>query len=143
MTHYFLPVGEEIMWFNDDFVDHKLILMNEDNTTKIADLDLPANSSASYKFQQPGKYYYSSEIYPKIQGSIQVLDPNNISVEKITGLKNGIDVQLAWISSQITLEKNSVYLCPRTSIIKNSLSSSIEKKRPPILCHLNQKLEGI
>lgn len=40
VKNYFLQVGEELTWFNGDFVDHTLVLMNEDNTTGIADLDL-------------------------------------------------------------------------------------------------------
>ena len=108
MTHYFLSVGEELTWFNDDYVNHSFILMDENNTTRIGELDLPSNSSASYKFQQPGKYYYSSKDYPKIQGSVDVLAPNSITVEKITGLKNGIDIQLAWTPSNITLYQNKL-----------------------------------
>jgi plastocyanin len=103
VKNYFLQVGEELTWFNDDFVDHTLVLMNEDNTTRIADLDLPSNSSATYTFGEHGKYYYSSKDYRKIQGSVKVVDPDDISVEKITGLKNGVDVQLAWTPSHILL----------------------------------------
>src|SRR5919106_2856984 len=29
VTNYFIQVGEELTWFNDDFVGHKLILTNE------------------------------------------------------------------------------------------------------------------
>lgn len=105
ITDYFLSAGEELTWFNDDFVDLKLVITNEDNATAIADLDLKSNSSASHVFKEPGKYYYSSEEYPRIQGSVRVLDPSNVSSQKITGLKNDVDVQLTWTPSQIALVK--------------------------------------
>lgn len=107
VTNYFIQVGEELTWFNDNFVSHKLILTNEDNTTRLADLDLPSNSSAFYLFDKPGKYYYSSKDYPKIQGSIKVVDREDISVDRVAGLKNGVDVQLAWTPSHIILNSNN------------------------------------
>lgn len=103
MVDYFLAEGEELTWFNEDFVDHELTLTNDDNITTVADLDLKSNVSASYLFEEPGKYYYFSQGYPKIQGSVRVLESDNISVQKITGLKNGVDVQLTWTPSQIAL----------------------------------------
>ena len=60
-------------------------------------------SSAFYIFDKPRKYYYSSKDYPKIQGSIKVVDKGDISVEKVADLKNGVDVQLAWTPSHIIL----------------------------------------
>ena len=101
MTSYFVPVGEKLILFNNDFVGHKLILTNEDNSTQIQEIDLPSNSSFSFEFEEPGQFYYSSKDYPKIQGSIRVLDPPDISVEKITGLENNVDVQLAWTTSRV------------------------------------------
>jgi hypothetical protein len=47
-----------------------LILTNEDNTTRLADLDLPSNSSVFYILDKPGNYYDSSKDYPKIHGSV-------------------------------------------------------------------------
>ncbi|MGH9985602.1 MAG: hypothetical protein ACRD8W_16790 [Nitrososphaeraceae archaeon] len=102
---YFIPVGKALTWFNDDFVDHKLSLTNENNSTLIASLDLKSNKSVDYTFKEPGKYYYSSKEYPKIQGSVGVLDRDDILVENITGLSNNVDVQLAWTPSEILLNQ--------------------------------------
>jgi plastocyanin len=101
VTDYFIPVGEELTWFNDDFVDYKLILTDENNTTRLAEFDLASNGSFSYVFEEPGKYYYSSIEYPKIQGLVRVIDPIDVSTVTKTGLKNGIDVQVSWTPSQI------------------------------------------
>ncbi|HZD35791.1 MAG TPA: hypothetical protein VE130_11365 [Nitrososphaeraceae archaeon] len=101
VTDYFLPAGEKLTWFNDDFVDYKLMLTDENNSTQLAEFDLASNGSFSYTFEEPGKYYYSSKEYPKIQGLVRVIDPNNISTVKKTDLKNGIDVQVSWTPSQI------------------------------------------
>jgi len=94
--------------FNDDFIGHKLVLTNEDNSTQLQEIVLPSNSSFYLEFEKPGKYYYSSKDYPKIQGSISVLDSLNISVEKIAGLENNVDVQLAWAPS-IVLSNSTAY----------------------------------
>jgi len=103
LTDYFLPVGAELTWFNDDFVDHKLVLTNEDNSTQLAEFDLVSNGSFIYTFKEPGKYYFYSNDYPKIRGSVRAIDPNDISTKKITGLKNNIDIQLTWTPSHIVL----------------------------------------
>jgi plastocyanin len=104
---YFIPVSEALTWFNDDFVDHKLSLTNEDNSTLIAALDLKTNGSITYTFEEPGKYYYSSKEYPKIQGSVRALDRDDILVGNITGLRNNVDVQLAWTPSEILLNQDN------------------------------------
>jgi hypothetical protein len=106
IINYFIPVGENITWFNDDFIDHKFILMNEDNSTRITEFNVTSKGSFSYTFEEPGKYYYSSENYPKIQGSVSVLDPDSVSIKKIAGLKNKIDIQLAWTPVKITLNED-------------------------------------
>ena len=109
IINYFIPVGENITWFNDDFIDHKFMLMNEDNSTRITEFNVASEGSFSHTFEEPGKYYYSSENYPKIQGSVNVLDPDSISIEKIVGLKNKIDIQLAWTPVKITLNEDERY----------------------------------
>ena len=106
IVNYFIPVGENITWFNDDFIDHKFMLMNEDNSTQITEFDVASKGSFSHTFEEPGKYYYSSENYPKIQGSVDVLDPGSVSNEKIGGLKNKIDILLAWTPVKITLDED-------------------------------------
>jgi hypothetical protein len=108
ITDYFVPVGEKLTLFNDDFIDHRLVMTNEDNKTRLLEIDLPANSSFSLEFAEPGKYYYSSKDYPKIQGSIRVHDSSNISIEKVTGLENDVDIQLSWTPSRV-LSNATVY----------------------------------
>jgi hypothetical protein len=103
VVDYILPVGERLTWLNDDSIAHELIVMNDANSTGITDFNIAPKRSYSYVFEEPGKYYYSSKDYPKVQGSVNVLDPGLISVEKKTGLKNNIDVQLAWAPSRIAL----------------------------------------
>jgi plastocyanin len=103
LVDYFIPVGEALTWFNDDFVNHKLSLTNEDNSALIAGLDLKTNGSIIYTFKEPGKYYYSSKEY--IQGSVKVLDRDDIQMENVTGLRKNVDVQLAWTPSEILLNQ--------------------------------------
>jgi hypothetical protein len=108
ITDYFVPVGEKLTLFNDDFIDHKLVMTNEDNKTKLLEIDLPVNASFSLEFAEPGKYYYSSKDYPEIQGSIRVHDSPNISIKKVTGLENDVDIQLSWTPSRV-LSNATVY----------------------------------
>jgi hypothetical protein len=101
MTDYFVPVGQKLTLFNDDYIGHKLTLTNEDNSTRLREIDLPSNSTFHLEFEKPGKYYYSSKDYSKIQGSIRVLELPNVSTKKVTGLENDIDIQLSWTPSRI------------------------------------------
>jgi plastocyanin len=78
MKSYFLPVGEQLTLFNDDFVGHNLVLTNEDNSTRLKVIDLPPNSSFSLEFEEPGTYYYASKEYPKIEGEIRILSSDDI-----------------------------------------------------------------
>jgi hypothetical protein len=98
ITFYPLKTGSQLGWFNDDNIDHRLIV-NMENGAQIADSGIiKSGSSFSYKFEKPGIYRFSSPAYPWMHGNVLVTD--DISTVTTSHLKNNVDVQLSWSPSK-------------------------------------------
>jgi hypothetical protein len=101
ITFYPIEKGKELTWFNDDDVEHSIVInsITEDNKTKLlteSEIIKPGDAF-TYIFKDEGLYHFFSPAYPWIKGTIFV--SNDISTVTKTDPKNDIDVQLSWTPS--------------------------------------------
>lgn len=97
----FYPIerGEDLTWFNDDDVSHRIIIneTTEENNDTILVADsgiIDPENSYTYTFEEEGTYLFSSPTYPWVKGTVFVSD--DISTVIQTDSENDIDVQLSW-----------------------------------------------
>ena len=121
VLHYPLEVGDNLSWFNSDYVNHQILLINSSGKsigseeTTIShdsnnDLELLADSgiikpktSFNYTFTESGVYSFLSSLYPWMtEGFVIVADAavdtgnNNLLRGKITDLENNnIDIEIS------------------------------------------------
>jgi hypothetical protein len=102
ITFYPIGKGQELTWFNDDGISHRIIinLVTQNNSTElVADSEIiNPDNSFTYTFEEEGTYHFSSPNYPWIKGIVFVSD-DDISTTTQTDSKNDIDVQLSWTPS--------------------------------------------
>jgi plastocyanin len=103
VTFYPIQIGKELRWYNNDEVNHRLIITNgeeQNNRTKLFDSGyIKPKASFSYKFDKAGAYHFSSPIYPWMRGTVFVSD--DISTRAMTtNLKNNVAIQLTWSPSK-------------------------------------------
>jgi lipopolysaccharide export LptBFGC system permease protein LptF len=103
ITFYPIEKGRELTWFNDDYINHRIIVNStQDNKTILADSAIiKPKDSFTYTFEEPGTYHFSSPTYAWIKGTVFVTD--DIITETDTDSKNDIDVQLSWTPSAPTI----------------------------------------
>ena len=101
ITFYPIEKGKELTWFNDDNVEHSIVInsITEDNKTKLLTESeiIKQGDAFTYIFKDEGIYHFFSPAYPWIKGTIFV--SNDISTVTKTDPKNDIDVQLSWTPS--------------------------------------------
>lgn len=95
LTSDYVRKGQQVRWSNADDINHRIIISTADGKQVISDSGLiKPNSSFSFQFNNPGKFNFSSPIYPWMKGNVSVTD--DLSSEIRTNPKNNIDVQLSW-----------------------------------------------
>jgi hypothetical protein len=104
ITFYPIEKGKELTWFNDDNVEHRIVInsITEDNKTELLTESeiIKPGEAFTYIFKDEGIYHFFSPAYPWIKGTIFV--SNDISTVTKTDSKNDIDVQLSWTPSSPT-----------------------------------------
>ena len=100
----FYPIerGKELTWFNEDDINHKIIIKplteGKNEATPIVNPEIiEPDNSFTYTFEEEGTYHFSSLSYPWINGTVFASD--DISTVTKTDSKNNIDVQLSWTPS--------------------------------------------
>jgi hypothetical protein len=101
ITFYPIEKGKELTWFNDDNVEHSIVInsITKDNKTKLLTESeiIKPGEAFTYIFKDEGIYHFFSPAYPWIKGTIFV--SNDISTVTKTDSKNDVDVQLSWTPS--------------------------------------------
>lgn len=113
MTFYPIEKGKELTWFNNDDVNHSIVVnsASEDNKTilLVESETIKPEDSFTYTFEEEGTYHFSSPTYPWIKGTVFVSD--DISTITQTDSKNDVDVQLSWTpSSPVTGQPSQLIL---------------------------------
>jgi hypothetical protein len=93
ITVYPIEKGQELTWFNDDDISHRIIinLVTQNNSTElVADSEIiNPDNSFTYTFEEEGTCHFSSPNYPWIKGIVFVSD-DDISTTTQTDSKNDI-----------------------------------------------------
>jgi plastocyanin len=97
-SSYFIQKGQQIRWYNDDFINHRIVITTPGGQKLLSDSGvIKPNSSFRYRFNNVGIYDFSSPMYPWMQGNISVT--NDISSVTLANPKYNIGVQLMWTPS--------------------------------------------
>lgn len=98
-TFYSLKRGTQLIWINNDDVDHRIIVTTAENGTQLLDSGfIKPRNSFSYRFYTSGTYRFSSPDFPNKYGNIVVTD--DISNVVASHLINKVDIQITHYPSK-------------------------------------------
>jgi hypothetical protein len=91
---YPIEVGQPVTWYNDDYVEHQLVISAEDGSILGNSGPIDLRGSFSYEFNETGLFEYRSALYPAVKGKVLVSD--DMVVMKSENLVSGLDLQISW-----------------------------------------------
>jgi hypothetical protein len=92
---YPVEIGQPVTWYNDDYVEHQLVISSEDGSILVDSGPINLRGSFSYTFNETGLYEYRSVLYPEVEGKVLVSD--EMVVMKSENLVSGLDLQISWM----------------------------------------------